>query len=391
MRKPFTFILVSIMLFTLVACSNPNINQTDVGESLTKKPSLPLNTDRETPEPAAPTTYPTTPTTAPIATPPLLPTTFAIGDTLIFPDKFEIKMTQMEFTSRVDPPHPDSFYSYYEVKDSDKVYIHSVFEVKNLKANELMADDILSVSILYDDKYSYTGFSTFEEDGGGDFNYTSISSIAPLTVGIIHFITEVPVEVRDSGKNVSLSLNADNKSITCTGDTDTPQILAFGDISTETTAGINTNWQKYPTLEYSQTIVEDDFAEMTLIKAEFSNIVKPTNASGYYSYYEVKDAAKTYAHIVIAFKNLQTNSSAADRMAHIELVYDNKYSYSGFATIEEDGGRDFTYTSITNIAPLDMGTIHYLVEVPLEVRDSEKTLAVIVTFNKASYSFKLGN
>lgn len=169
MRKPFTFILVSIMLFTLVACSNPNINQTDVGESLTKKPSLPLNTDRETPEPAAPTTYPTTPTTAPIATPPLLPTTFAIGDTLIFPDKFEIKMTQMEFTSRVDPPHPDSFYSYYEVKDSDKVYIHSVFEVKNLKANELMADDILSVSILYDDKYSYTGFSTFEEDGGGDF------------------------------------------------------------------------------------------------------------------------------------------------------------------------------------------------------------------------------
>jgi hypothetical protein len=386
-RLTIIIVLTLIVSMLITACANTpgEAAISSQGENTTAQSSA---SEQPTQETAAPASTPT-PTPTPKPTPEPLPSEFAIGDKLIFPDEFEITMTKREFATQVNPPRPDSYYSYYEVKDSGKVYIHSIFEVKNLKGNALGADDVLDVSVLYDGKYSYTGFSTIEEDGGGDFTYTNITSIAPLTVGVLHFLVEVPVEVRDSGKNVQLSIIVNKHTLVCTGETDSPTDISFGDTSSTSGNAGASDWQKYPFLVVGETITEADYAEMTLKTAEFTNTVKPTKASGYYSYYEVKDSTKTYAHLVLEFKNLMGNGADADEIANIQVIYDNKYVYTGFSSIEEDGGSDLTYTNITRIDPLDKGTIHYIVEVPLEVRDSGKAVVFIVTFNRTSYSYTL--
>ena len=149
----------------------------------------------------------------------------------------------------------------------------------------------------------------------------------------------------------------------------------------------NTKWQKYPVLADEETIVEDDYAEVTVRKAEFTNIVKPPTPGRFYTYYEVKDIGSTYAHIEIEIKNLNVTGARADSIANVEVVYDNKYAYTGFSTIEDKGGSDLTYTNITNIDPLDKRIIHYLFEVPLEVRESGKPVIFTITVNKDNFSY----
>ena len=387
MKKSFAIIIaLTLIVSILSACTN---SLTGSNNDSLPETTQPTQSTKSTEIEITPTTTPTetptmTPTTAPTQKP--LPSEFAIGDKIVFPNEFEIVMTKMEFTTRVNPPRPDSYYSYYEVKDSGKVYVHSIFEVKNLKGNGYGADDVLNVTILYDAKYSYTGFSAIEEDGGGDLTYTNITNIDPLTIGVIHFLVEVPIEVRDSGKNVQLSITVNKHTLICTGETDSPNDVSFGE--TVSVNG-NTGWQKYPVLVVDETVSENDYAEMTLKTADFTNTVKPTKASGYYSYYEVKDSAKTYAHLLLEFKNLMGNGADADEIANVQVVYDNKYTYTGFSAIEEDGGSDLTYTNITRIDPLDRGVIHYIIEVPLEVRDSGKSVVFTVVFNKTSYSYAL--
>ena len=397
MKKYFSLLLTLVISLVLAACMvvdrrapvdssggapnmSENISPTD-SESGSPTPSP------TTPAPPLASTPAPTPSPSPTPAPDTVPTSFSIGDTLVFQENYEIKMKSMEFATRVDPPNPDSFYTYYEVKDSGKIYIHSVFEVKNLRGNNLSSDEILSVKITYDGKYSYTSFSVIEKDGGGDFTYTGITGIAPLTVGVLHFMAEVPLEVRDSGARVELSIAVSNKAFTCIGETDNPATVLLSKQNKITNS--NTSWQKYQVLTDGETVIEDGYAEMTIKKADFTSTVKPTNPGRFYSYYEVKDSSLTYAHLVLSFKNLKPTSAEADKMVGVEIIYDNKYAYTGFSAIEENGGSNLRYTNITRIDPLTSGTIHYMVEVPLEVRDSGKSVVLSIKFNRANYVYVL--
>lgn len=208
MKKHIITFITSALMLSLTACSNSNNKQVmtpDVPTLIVNDAGLTEPTITDIP---TPTETPTsTPIPRPTEIPVVWPSKFDIGDTLIYPNVYQIKMTSMEFTTKVEPSNPDGYYSYYEVKDPGKVYIHTTFRVKNLKGSSMSADDIFNVKVLYDGKYEYNSFSTIEESGGSDFTYTSTTRIVPLTNGMLHYLISVPKEVQESGLPVLFTIN----------------------------------------------------------------------------------------------------------------------------------------------------------------------------------------
>jgi hypothetical protein len=127
------------------------------------------------------------------------------------------------------------------------------------------------------------------------------------------------------------------------------------------------------------------YIDFTITRAYFSKQVKPSKASGYYSFYDSKDPNNTFFDTIVSIKNLQTSDLTADNVGSVTIIYNEIYKYKTFATIEENGGSNFTYADITSIAPLTTATIHYLAEVPAELENSNSPIAIIFTVNGIDY------
>lgn len=316
----------------------------------------------------------------------VFPDTFERMDTLVFPGKFEFSILSTEFATKVEPPKPGSFHSFYEVKDTDKVYSHIVIRVKNLGGSNVSADDILQLKVKYDGKYEYSGFTAVEEDDGSDFTYANITSIPPLTSKTLHVLAEVPKEVQESGKSVEWVVKADGKTITTAGTETGGQTLVM---AKEHKVPDNVKWQEYEKLTAGEVKVVGEYAEIAVTQAELTTVVKPPKPGMFHTYYEVKAPDKIYAHLAVSFKNVAASAKGADEALTVRVIYDNKYEYRGFATVEEGGGEDFNYANITRIDPLATERLHYLFELPAEAKDNQQPIAFVIQANGQNFGYVL--
>ncbi|TQR45316.1 hypothetical protein C7Y44_12180 [Paenibacillus popilliae] len=141
------------------------------------------------------------------------------------------------------------------------------------------------------------------------------------------------------------------------------------------------------TIEVNKAKTIDGFAELTITGAKFANKIVPSKPDSFYTYYEVKDTANTYFDVVIKVKSLLTTGKRSNEFVSVKVVYDDKYEYDPFTTIEKNGGSDFTYTNITEIEPLKSGTLHYIAEVPAGVAKDKKPIKVIISCNGEDYTY----
>lgn len=111
-----------------------------------------------------------------------------------------------------------------------------------------------------------------------------------------------------------------------------------------------------------------DLCEFTVVYADLKKEVLPPNPDSYYTYYSEKDGM-TYLDVAVSVKNLRTTARTADEFGTAKAVCGAGYEYTGFSIIEENGGGNFTYTNITNIAPLETAVLHYLISIPNELAD----------------------
>ena len=111
-----------------------------------------------------------------------------------------------------------------------------------------------------------------------------------------------------------------------------------------------------------------DLCEFTVNYAELKKEVLPPNPDSFYTYYSEKDGS-TYLDVSISIKNTRTTSRSADEFGTVDVICGDGYEYDSFSIIEESGGTDFTYTSITSIDPLMTGVMHYIASIPNELAD----------------------
>lgn len=127
-----------------------------------------------------------------------------IGTAYTITDICEFTVMYAELKKEVLPPNPDSYYTYYSEEDG-MTYLDVAVSVKNLRTTARTADEFGTAKAVCGAGYEYTGFSIIEENGGGDFTYTNITSVAPLETAILHYLISIPNELADDA-SVSISL-----------------------------------------------------------------------------------------------------------------------------------------------------------------------------------------
>ncbi len=132
------------------------------------------------------------------------------NETVTKDGKYELTVVGHEFSKRVEPKDTSGFYTYYEAEKEGHQYLDIRYEYKNLDSVEQRSDKVLSMKIKFNDKYEYTGFCIIEKDDG-DFTYSNITSIAPLTTGNMHYLFDVPDEVANSEGAVVATLTVGNE------------------------------------------------------------------------------------------------------------------------------------------------------------------------------------
>lgn len=147
--------------------------------------------------------------------------------------------------------------------------------------------------------------------------------------------------------------------------------------------------EEHATIVKGTPLVIDGTGEYTITKTSFSKKVIPSKPGTFYTYYEAKEPGTTYLAITLKVKNLGSSAMDAESAADVKVKYDNNYEYRTFSTMEENGGEDFTYTSISEIEPLKNGTLVYLAEVPDEVETGSKPLYADVQIQGETYRYTI--
>lgn len=149
------------------------------------------------------------------------------------------------------------------------------------------------------------------------------------------------------------------------------QLAAFdssGAVGTDITAPEDSAQPDAEPAEIGTAYTITDLCEFTVVYADLKKEVLPPNPDSYYTYYSEEDGM-TYLDVAVSVKNLRTTARTADEFATAKAICGDGYEYTGFSIIEENGGGNFTYTNITNIAPLETAVLHYLISIPNELAD----------------------
>lgn len=142
------------------------------------------------------------------------------------------------------------------------------------------------------------------------------------------------------------------------------------------------------TIRKNQTITIPDKCLFTYHESYFGKKINPPMPKSIYKQYEAKDPGTTFLDTVIIYKNLQETGVMADDFGSVKIIYNGKYEYTSFSTIEVANGGDFGYSNITSIEPLTTGTVHYLAEVPEEVQKSNNSIEILINACGNDYAYK---
>jgi hypothetical protein len=198
----FRPIIILFLTMIILGCSpSVSIVQTAIAQtqdaSITVTPTL---ENTSTPKPMA--------TLEPTATSSILQIR-SIPTDLLISGCCDLHIKKTYFGEKILPPNTSGYYTYYEAKSPSSTYMDIVMEIKNLDTMIKAAEDFASVSILYDNKYTYQA-SPILVDNNGDFTL-AFYGIEPLLKSEVHYLVEVPNEVQNSLKPLELIIKAPGK------------------------------------------------------------------------------------------------------------------------------------------------------------------------------------
>jgi len=380
MKRLFALILALLML--LGGCSS-GVSQEEYDKLLAENEALKQQVgtaeEPELPEEEAPAETPEpTATPEPEALPGLKDApVLTAQEVMTQADVCEFFLDSTAVTADVMPPQPASFYSHYQAA-RDKVYVDVCVGYKNLSTRERPADEILSATLLYGGKYQYTGFSVLEEDSRGDFTYTNITDLAPLTQEYLHYLFLLPAEAETSTAAMEVLLHVEGEPYRVTvREGSTEQVAAANEASVERREG---------EVAQGEWILLPDECEFFVDYSAIGARIDPPQPGDFYSYYEAENGA-VYVDFCVGYRSWKNAGVRADELLSATLLYGGKYEYTGFSIIEEDARTDFTYSNITDVAPLGTEYLHYLFEVPAEVETSAEPIVITFTVGGCTYTY----
>ena len=139
---------------------------------------------------------------------------------------------------------------------------------------------------------------------------------------------------------------------------------------------VDSDSSSHQLIEFKTPVTVPDYGEFTIKGAKLKQKVEPSNPDAFYTYYEVKDPNTIYLDVVMDFKNTSTIGIGADNLTDVKVIYDNTYTYDSFAVVEKRDGSEFDQAFMEKIDPLKEATLHFLSELPLETKESDKSIKI---------------
>lgn len=225
----------------------------------------------------------------------------------------------------------------------------------------LQIDEDLGCTIFNGTQSTGDNPVTLTDNGDGSFHY---STKEDGSGGFNIWVEENTIDVISG--DVVMCYGAEGKNVDCYF-----QKMTSSDGSEAADTSVNDM-----VLEKGKTIPTEDY-EFTLEKVDLTYEVLPSDTSGYYRSYTA-ESGNIYIDVYAKVKNLMQRDIRIDELYSCQATYDNKYNYTGFAAVDTGTSWDWagSYSAAT---PLDTAKVHYLIECPKEVEQSDKPLSVAIT------------
>jgi flagellar basal body L-ring protein FlgH len=130
---------------------------------------------------------------------------FNIGDSITVADKCKVKIKKISFKDEVKPKDTSSYYNYYP-SDKGEIYIVIDMNVKNISKKDLGYNEIMDVTVDYNNGYTYNGFLVYEGPTGLE-SYTNLYSISPLESEHFYCLVDCPDEVKKSKAPLRITIS----------------------------------------------------------------------------------------------------------------------------------------------------------------------------------------
>ena len=244
----------------------------------------------------------------------------------------------------------------YYSPEEGKEYVVVDMNVKNLKSDFIMLENMMSVNIEVNSiTYNATGFVVTED------SIDEYSGLDPLAQGRAYYAVQVP---KDTPKdNIKLTVECNGKIASCS-----VSILEYE--------------QKKEYMPIGKEYTDNATISATLEKVYFS---KKVSAPKEYGGYEA-DNGKTYLVAKFNVRNLKGNSLDIEDVAGVKCIYQDKYNYNGFECAESVDGDDLD--PYDYIEPLETRKVYYLIEVPEDLEKNTNVELEIYLLGKF-YKFKV--
>ncbi len=298
------------------------------------------------------------------------------GKTTGVPNICEITLDHMNIAKDIKPKDPGTVYSQYSAADG-KVYVDLCMSYKNLDTAAVSAYDTMKCTLVYADKYEYSGFSAMEIENRTDFESSRNVAISPLSTEFVHYLFEVPDEVRTGGEKIDLYLTVSGKNFRLEADPEEIDITSL-----EVHPGENAVEVK------AKELITTANSEFSISNVVVTNDVLPREPGDYYSHFEA-EPGKLIADLCLIYKNTSSTKIGVDSIGKATLVLDNRYEYAGFTVAEKNDGTEFLDADVTSILPLETGYVHQLFMVPEEIRAGNEPVDIVFTIDGTEYKYKL--
>jgi len=147
------------------------------------------------------------------------------------------------------------------------------------------------------------------------------------------------------------------------------------------------------TINLKQTITSDKW-EVTLNEVEYlSEVRTPVERQlTIYSmmdttHYKVSDENSIFLVCKFDIKNIATTSLTAKDSIEAKAFYDGKYEYTGFM-VTLNSSKD-AFESYESVSPLTSAIGYYIIEMPKNITEDGKSMAVQLTIGDKIYEYKV--
>lgn len=121
--------------------------------------------------------------------------------------KWEATFKRVKLTARLLPNNTSGWYMYYSAQD-DQTFVDMVFTLKNIDVDVLKIQNaVSSVSVLYDNKYTYTNYRLYTSVGDDIdpvYDWDGLSALDSVT---LHIAVSIPREAQSNNAPVKVKLN----------------------------------------------------------------------------------------------------------------------------------------------------------------------------------------